>query len=564
MRLFCYYAFHSVLNTLKKLLKTWVAVFLVLCVGGALIGGIIGTVISTIDDENEARQEQTIDDEDKDADTEDADEDELEFSMFTEIGKFLDEHELTTSNVVDFVISVLFLVIIATNVANAKSSGKIFQPADVPMLFASPIKPQSVMMFRLTCSLGSSFMVSLFMLYQIPNLMQAGIGIWGAVSCIVVYMLSLMFSTLIQVTFYTITSKMKNGSDSINKVLIGIYGAIGIGFAAYVTSSGEEIVPALFGYFASPATHWIPFWGWIRGISYYACTGDYMWSLIYLGLFVASCGLIILFIWKMKADFYEDAMFAAERKAEQLENAQRASNGATVVREKERKGSIDREGFRYGSGANVFFYKAVFNRFRFAKLKIFSTTMIIYTLIATIVSYVAQRYTSGVEDLFVIPAAVMGVVAFYRTLGDPIREDTSREFFILIPAKGYSKIMWSLLGCLTVTAIDLAIPMIIAAVILGTNPLTVIVWFLFILSVSFFATVVGTFISLSIPGEHAKTIKTVIQIMFMYFGLGPSAIAVVAGIYFGQVVLALAIGAVINTAIGFLVSPLLPVFLGRK
>ena len=134
MRLFCYYAFHSVLNTLKKLLKTWVAVFLVLCVGGALIGGIIGTVISSIDDENEAKQEQIIDDEDKNADTEDADDDDLEFSMFTDIGKFLDEHDLTNSNVVDLVISVLFLVIIATNIANAKSSGKIFQPADVPML----------------------------------------------------------------------------------------------------------------------------------------------------------------------------------------------------------------------------------------------------------------------------------------------------------------------------------------------------------------------------------------------------------------------------------------------
>ena len=39
MRLFIYYAVHSFLNTLKKLLKTWVAVFLVIGIGGALIGG---------------------------------------------------------------------------------------------------------------------------------------------------------------------------------------------------------------------------------------------------------------------------------------------------------------------------------------------------------------------------------------------------------------------------------------------------------------------------------------------------------------------------------------------
>ena len=46
MRLFIYYAVHSFLNTLKKLLKTWVAVFLVIGLGGALIGGIIGLVIN--------------------------------------------------------------------------------------------------------------------------------------------------------------------------------------------------------------------------------------------------------------------------------------------------------------------------------------------------------------------------------------------------------------------------------------------------------------------------------------------------------------------------------------
>ena len=106
--------------------------------------------------------------------------------------------------------------------------------------------------------------------------------------------------------------------------------------------------------------------------------------------------------------------------------------------------------------------------------------------------------------------------------------------------------------------------MIIAGIILGTNPLIILLWLLFILSISFFATVVGTFIALSIPGESAQTIKTVIQIMFMYFGLAPSAIAVGAGIYFGQVVIALLIGTVMNVITGFLVSLLLPVFLGRK
>ena len=410
MRLFAYYVFHSVLNTLKKLLKTWVAVFLVLCVAGGLLGGIIGTVISFVEDQNEAKVESVEEEDEDDADDADEDDDEIGFSFTADIEKYMKEYDLTPANIVDFCISAVFFLILATNVSNAQNSGKIFLPADVPMMFASPLKPQSVLLFRLTCTLGSSFFVSLFMIFQMPNLMvNAGLGFWGALSCIVVYMLILMFSTLVQVTFYTITSKFNNGIELTNRILIGVYALIGVGFAAYITISKKELIPAVFGYFAGPKTHWVPFWGWLRGITYYAVNGDLKMSGIYLGLFVAACFLTIVFIWKMKADFYEDAMFAAERKAEQLDNAQRASNGATVIREKERKGSIDREGFHFGSGANVFFYKAVYNRFRFATLKIFSKTMIVYLLLAVTVSYVVKTYATGFADLFVIPAAAMGI-----------------------------------------------------------------------------------------------------------------------------------------------------------
>ena len=241
MRLFAYYVFHSVLNTLKKLLKTWVAVFLVLCVAGGLLGGIIGTVISFVEDQNEAKVESVEEDED---DADDADEDdEMSFSFTADIEKYMKEYDLTPANIVDFCISAVFFLILATNVSNAQNSGKIFLPADVPMMFASPLKPQSVLLFRLTCTLGSSFFVSLFMIFQMPNLMvNAGLGFWGALSCIVVYMLILMFSTLIQVTFYTIASKLDNATDKFHKILIGFYGVLAAGFAAYVMLGGKELV----------------------------------------------------------------------------------------------------------------------------------------------------------------------------------------------------------------------------------------------------------------------------------------------------------------------------------
>ncbi|MBR4914362.1 MAG: putative ABC exporter domain-containing protein [Clostridiales bacterium] len=566
MRLFLYYASHSLLNTLRKVMKTWVAFILIVIIFGAGVGFVTslftkndkaktepsGSSVSTVVEDGEGPGEEI--------DLEDAISEKAAKSKFS---AFLNEHGLAKENVVDLAISAVFLLILATNILNAQNSSKIFLPADVPMLFSSPMKPQSVLMFRLLCTLGSSLLVSLFMLFQLPNLtINAGLTMWGAVSCIIVYAMILVFSTLVQVIFYTITSKFKTGTGNIKTFLAVVYGAIALGFAAFTAISKLDVVDGLFSYFASPKTHWVPFWGWLRGISYYACIGDVAMSLVFLGLFIVACAVLVLIIWKLKADFYEDAMFAAEHKAEQIESAKNAARGGVATRDKERKGTIDREGFRYGSGANVFLYKAVFNRFRFAKLKIFSTTMIIYTIIAGVAAWFARDYTAG--DPFFIPAAVLGAMAFYRTLGDPIREDTSKDFFILIPESHHKKLLYSLLGCLAVTTIDLILPMAVAAIMLKTNPLTVLVWFAFVLSISFFATVVGTLISLSLPKDQAQTLSMIVQMMFFYFGLTPSAAAVIVGILTGHVVIAVAIGCVINFVIGFLVSLILPAVLGRK
>ena len=97
-------------------------------------------------------------------------------------------------------------------------------------------------------------------------------------------MLILMFSTLIQVTFYTIASKLDNATDKFHKILIGFYGVLAAGFAAYVMLGGKELIPAVKDYFANPATHWVPFWGWLRGISYNAVNGNLAMSGIYLGV----------------------------------------------------------------------------------------------------------------------------------------------------------------------------------------------------------------------------------------------------------------------------------------
>ena len=562
MRLFCYYTWHSFVNTIRRVLKTWVAIMLACLALGVVVGLIVSVAIPDSDDKE--KPETSI----EQVSPDDAENSEAEITVSKkdkdkEMG-FLKERGKTKADLVDLIVSAVFFLSLAMNISQANKSGKIFKPADVPMLFATPMKPQSVMMFRLIGTLAASLMLSLYMLFQLPNLIyNVGLGVWGAFSLIIAYALILIFGTLCQVAFYTVMSGTKRGSKGLSTYVLIAYGILAAAFGGYVVATGKDLLTAAFDFFGSKSTFWVPFWGWMRGLCYYAITGEVAQSLLYIALFIFACGLIVAFIWKMKADFYEDALYETERQAALLENAKNAASGVATTREKDRSAKLERDGFHRGFGASVFFHKALFNQRRFAKFGIFSKTTIVFTVAAAFAALFATRSDIGI-DLFIIPACCLGVLMFYRTLGNPLQEDTSREFFVLIPESPIIKIWYSLLGSLAVNAIDLVIPMAVAGIILRTNPLTIIGWFIFILSISMFGTAVGTFVNISVPGEHAQTIKVFAQIMLLYFGVLPSAIFVIIGTVMHLPLIPFLVGSIFNVAIGMLFTLMTPHFLTNR
>ena len=213
---------------------------------------------------------------------------------------------------------------------------------------------------------------------------------------------------------------------------------------------------------------------------------------------------------------------------------------------------------------SVFLHKAIFNRLRFSRFKIFSNTLIVFTLVAGFAAWIAKDANTGSVDPFIIPACALTFLMFYRTLGNPLLEDTKREFFVLIPEPPLTKIWYSLLGSIAVNAIDLLLPVVVAAIMLGTSPAVVIGWFVFILSVSLFGTTVGAFIDVSVPGEAGSTIKTFVQIMMLYFGLLPAAVFIVVGVVLHVPTLMLIIGSAVNIGLGALFTLMTPHFLVNR
>lgn len=563
MKLFLYYISHSFVNILKRAMKSWLAIIIVCMVVG-IVMGICISLASDSDKEESAEHTATVEIQ-GDAEAEISGNGDASTAVKeTGVKKALHDRGLSKIEVIDLAVSLAFFVQLAISIMGSKNAGKLFQPGDVPMLFASPLKPQSVMLFRLTGSLAASMLITVYMLFQLPNLIyNVNLGTWGAVSIVVVYGLFLIFGTLIQVTFYTITSRMQK-KVNINNWLIGFFAVVVGAFAVYAFATGQDVTDASFGFFANKYTYFVPFWGWMRGVCHYAIIGEVGMSLMYLALTLFAFALLILFIWNMKADFYEDALLETDRKAKMIEEARASSSGGIMTRERNRSEKMDRDGFRYGSGSMVFFYKTLFNRFRLAYFKLFSKTMLVYLIIAGGASILVRYKLETNFDIFLIPVFILGGMVFYRTLGNPLREDTSREFFVLIPASPMEKLWCSMLGGVCVTAIDLSIPFILSAVITGASVSQAITWFLFILSIDLFGTATGTFINVSVPGETGQTLKTMAQIMFLYFGLLPSVVFIIVGMLLHVLPMMLLIGTACNVALAALFILFTPHFLVNR
>jgi len=140
------------------------------------------------------------------------------------------------------------------------------------------------------------------------------------------------------------------------------------------------------------------------------------------------------------------------------------------------------------------------------------------------------------------------------------------DSFIMIPESPWAKMFYSLLGGSVSCLLDLLPAMLAATVLMQSNPLETVAWILFIVTLDFYSTAVATFIDLSIPTATAKQIKSVIQVMFVYFGILPDVAILIVGGIFSALPVAAVIAAIANMCIGAVFFALSPLFLvnGRK
>ncbi len=548
MRMIGYYAVRSFLNQLKKIFKTWVLVFILAC---ALIGGLIGAGIGALSNAAEESQSESA-------------EEFLpgEFSEFEGAEELPEESAEDTgenfpavisaapdtppekfkTEVFELILGALLLGIFVFLILSAdKSGGKIFLPADVNLLFPSPLRPQSVLFFRLLMQAGAAVFASIYLLFQIPNLIfNVGLSPAAAFIMLLVWFLMILTGKFLQVLLYTVTATRTGTKKYIAPAVYAVLGITAAAWLVFWQTSKMTPLDAAFAFFNSKYSRFIPIWGWLKGIVMFTTEKNAALTILCLVLTAAALGALILLIRSVKADFYEDAMARSEQTAELME----AMASGRKIRskradKKDKSEKLRRDGLSRGSGANMFFHKSLYNRFRFAKLGIFTKTSWTY-LAAAALTAVLSRLVINTKTPYIVIFTIT-VLVFYRSMRNPLEEDTKMDFFRLIPESSLKKVFWSLLAGTVNCVLDAVPALILASLIIGANPLLFLAWLPFIAAVDFYSTNTSTFINLAVPASVDKTIKQVVTIMFLYFGLLPCAAimavaAVLGNIYAGAVI----------------------------
>ena len=126
MSLFLYYAAHSLKNQIRKLLKSRILLFILICI---VMGALIGIGVSQLADMADSGEEP--------GDVEIIGDDPLPGEDEIDVEISVDSQAMT--GLAELIVGAVILTVLVVNVLGADKNGsKIFLPADVALLFPAP------------------------------------------------------------------------------------------------------------------------------------------------------------------------------------------------------------------------------------------------------------------------------------------------------------------------------------------------------------------------------------------------------------------------------------------
>ena len=532
MRLWGYYALHTFINTIKKIFKSKVMI-VILCsfLIGGVVGGSVGFISSLVEDQ--ARTESSVSKDDKTNDPAQMEED------------FMTVHADAIRESIPAATMILLLVVVLWGIyGGSKKGSDFFLMADANILFAAPLKAQTVLMFRLSFQMLALLFFTFYLIFQVPSMkLILGLDNFAIVAIFLAWGMLLFMSKLMSVFTYTLTATYEH----LKKYVVPFVFAVGLlvvaATGAVYISTGNDYMATLRLTYGADWSNYIPVFGWYKAMVMNAINGHVFASLGYMALNLVFLIALVWVIWHIKADFYEDALAGAQKRDDMTKAALEGRNinkdkKQSAKRTQKLEHKVRKSYELKGWGASVFLHKSILNRRRFSKFGFVTNTLLLYLAIGGL-GAAFMAYKTDLREISVI-GLIMALTLFFRNFGNPIEIESSHNWLFLVPEDPYKKVLYAILAGSVDCVLDLLPGIVVATVILRGNPLMALLWLATLVSMDFMFSCFGLLLQAILPSSAMDVVKSMLQMMLRAFII----VVIVIAFAIGTVLQGLALGAV--------------------
>lgn len=532
MRLWGYYALHTFINTIKKIFKSKV-MMVILCsfLIGGVVGGSVGFISSLVEDQ--AQTENSVSKDDKTNDPAQMEED------------FMMVHADAIRESIPAATMILLLVVVLWGIyGGSKKGSDFFLMADANILFAAPLKAQTVLMFRLSFQMLALLTFTFYLIFQVPSMkLILGLDNFAIVAIFLAWGMLLFMSKLMSVFTYTLTATYEH----LKKYVVPFVFAVGLlvvaATGAVYISTGNDYMATLRLTYGADWSNYIPVFGWYKAMVMNAINGHVFASLGYMALNLVFLIALVWGIWHIKADFYEDALAGAQKRDDMTKAALEGRNinkdkKQSAKRTQKLEHKVRKSYELKGWGASVFLHKSILNRRRFSKFGFVTNTLLLYLAIGGL-GAAFMAYKTDLREISVV-GLIMALTLFFRNFGNPIEIESSHNWLFLVPEDPYKKVLYAILAGSVDCVLDLLPGIVVATVILRGNPLMALLWLATLVSMDFMFSCFGLLLQAILPSSAMDVVKSMLQMMLRAFIIVVIAIAFAIG----TVLQGLALGAV--------------------
>lgn len=532
MRLWGYYALHTFINTIKKIFKSKVMI-VILCsfLIGGVVGGSVGFISSLVEDQ--AQTENSVSKDDKTNDPAQMEED------------FMTVHADAIRESIPAATMILLLVVVLWGIyGGSKKGSDFFLMADANILFAAPLKAQTVLMFRLSFQMLALLTFTFYLIFQVPSMkLILGLDNFAIVAIFLAWGMLLFMSKLMSVFTYTLTATYEH----LKKYVVPFVFAVGLlvvaATGAVYISTGNDYMATLRLTYGADWSNYIPVFGWYKAMVMNAINGHVFASLGYMALNLVFLIALVWGIWHIKADFYEDALAGAQKRDDMTKAALEGRNinkdkKQSAKRTQKLEHKVRKSYELKGWGASVFLHKSILNRRRFSKFGFVTNTLLLYLAIGGL-GAAFMAYKTDLREISVI-GLIMALTLFFRNFGNPIEIESSHNWLFLVPEDPYKKVLYAILAGSVDCVLDLLPGIVVATVILRGNPLMALLWLATLVSMDFMFSCFGLLLQAILPSSAMDVVKSMLQMMLRAFII----VVIVIAFAIGTVLQGLALGAV--------------------